>query len=409
MEEVANAIRALEGAVNAQIEQIKQINRRLDKLENPTVHITATTLALPRTEQDLKDISKLPDSVKELQNFEGDPTQYVSWVHNVENILRDYEIMSDKPIYRAILQSVRQKIRGNANSALISYNIFDNDWMAIKKCLSLHYADKRDLRTLEHQLGNLIQRNMSLDEFYANVNHQFSLIVNKIKTEDYKPEAINVLVETYRNRALDVFIRGLNGDLPKMLMIQRPQTLPEAYASCLEMQNLNFRNIPIHSRNYNNSVTAPVNQILPRLRYQSQRNPNPMSVPQRNMAYNIQHQSNPNMAYSIQQQNYSAPPRPINLKPPVPMSIDPSVQTKQVNYINRPNYPNNQTFKREISNHNEPRKLQRLHHMETQQEDEDHYNELVEDYLENEVNDEEQPEENPEINFMMEASLAFHT
>jgi hypothetical protein len=125
----------------------------------------------------------------------------------VENILRDYEIMSDKPIYRAILQSVRQKIRGNANSALISYNIFDNDWMAIKKCLSLHYADKRDLRTLEHQLGNLIQRNMSLDEFYANVNHQFSLIVNKIKTEDYKPEAINVLVETYRNRALDVFIR----------------------------------------------------------------------------------------------------------------------------------------------------------------------------------------------------------
>jgi hypothetical protein len=128
-----------------------------------------------------------------------------------------------------------------------------------------------------------------------------------------------------------------------------------------------------------------------------------------NMAYNIQHQSNPNMAYSIQQQNYSAPPRPINLKPPVPMSIDPSVQTKQVNYINRPNYPNNQTFKREISNHNEPRKLQRLHHMETQQEDEDHYNELVEGNLENEVNDEEQPEENPEINFMMEASLAFHT
>lgn len=42
---------------------------------------------------------------------------------------------------------------------------------------------------------------------------------------------MNVLVETYRNRALDAFICGLNGDLAKMLAIQKPQTLPEAETS----------------------------------------------------------------------------------------------------------------------------------------------------------------------------------
>lgn len=65
----------------------------------------------------------------------------------------------------------------------MSYNIFDNDWERIKECLSLHYADKRDIRTLEHQLNQLLQRGSKIDEFYAAVNHQFSLIINKIKTE----------------------------------------------------------------------------------------------------------------------------------------------------------------------------------------------------------------------------------
>lgn len=76
---------------------------------------------------------------------------------------------------------------------LISYNIFDSNWSKIKECLSLHYADKRDIRTLEHQLHRLNQRGMKVDEFYAKVNHQFSLILNKIKTESYSEETVRVL------------------------------------------------------------------------------------------------------------------------------------------------------------------------------------------------------------------------
>lgn len=405
MERIEEVIRQLTGAVNAQIEQIKKIEQRLTELENPVQPTIANNASVPRSEQDLRDISKLPDCVKELQVFDGNPVEYISWIHNVESILEDYEIVRHKPLYRAILQSIRRKVRGNADAALISFNIFDDDWSAIKKCLSLHYADKRDLRTLEHQLSNFTQRNKTVDEFYANVNHQFNLIFNKIKTEDYSSDTVQVLIETYRNRALDVFIRGLNGELAKMLMIQRPQTLPEAYTSCLEIQNLNFRNVTLQKTNINNRIVAPINQI-PRARFEQtpiNRNFNqiPIRSDQRNNGYNV-HQNQP-------------PPRPTQQKPPTPMEIDRSIQSRQANYINRPNMQNTSLMKTGNGFYSQTQKPL-IHHIETQN------NEPVDNFQEN--NDQQDAEytqmynstveptddeEITELNFMIEASQAYPT
>ena len=60
-------------------------------------------------------------------------------------------------------------MRGGANAALVSYNIFNDNWENMKKMLSLYYADKRYVRTLAHQLNQLAQINLRLDEFYAAV------------------------------------------------------------------------------------------------------------------------------------------------------------------------------------------------------------------------------------------------
>lgn len=263
MEELKASVTEMTGALNAALSQIKLLETKIRLIEAKTGASSTATPILeqpraPRTELELRELSKLPDCVKELQPFDGNPTQYVSWIHSVETILADYEIVRTKPIYRAILQSIRQKIRGGADSALVSYNIFENDWGKMKECLSLHYADKRDIRTLEYQLNQLSQRGSKIDEFYAAVNHQFSLIINKIKTENYAKETVDVLVETYRNRALDVFVRGLNGELSRLLIIQRPKTLPEAYGMCTEMQNLNMRNASLHPVS-RNQITVPIN------------------------------------------------------------------------------------------------------------------------------------------------------
>ncbi|GBP10195.1 Retrovirus-related Pol polyprotein from transposon opus [Eumeta japonica] len=59
---------------------------------------------------------KLPDCVRDLQVFDGNPVKYISWIHSVESILKDYEIVKEKPIFRATLQHIRQKIRGPADA-----------------------------------------------------------------------------------------------------------------------------------------------------------------------------------------------------------------------------------------------------------------------------------------------------
>lgn len=410
MDKMQEAITQMTGAINAQLGMIKLLQAKLDNLEQKNQQSTSQPIILqcPKTEQDLKDIDKLPDAVKELQIFNGNPTEYISWVHNVENILTDYEIVKHKPIYRAILQNIRQKIRGSANGALISHNIFDSSWEEIKSCLSLHYADKRDVRTLVHQLSNLTQKNLTIDEYYANINHQLSLIINKIKTETYGADTIQALSETYRNSALDVFIRGLNGDLSRMLMIQRPQTLPEAYFSCLEIQNTNFRSISIHDRNFRNKITPPVNHL-------SNRKPGFNPSQPRNSYYQHNGPENHHQPYqnphsfngNFQATKEDIPTRPTQPKPPVPMDIAQTVQTRQVNYMNRP------TFKRSNDSNTIQRKQQRIFNLEVP-ENEPYYEEQPEVTYEHEPTNssyeyEIPSEEEDELNFILPASQAYLT
>lgn len=146
MEEIQEALTQLTVAVNGQIEEGRRFEAEVGNPGRPVV---------PLNESDLRDINKLPDSVKELQVFDGNPVHYISWIHNVENVLRNFEVVRKRPIYRTILQSIWQKIRGKADVALVSYNIFDEDLTSINRCLTLHYADKRDIKTLEYQFNSL--------------------------------------------------------------------------------------------------------------------------------------------------------------------------------------------------------------------------------------------------------------
>lgn len=416
MDQVLDQITQLTGALNAQIEQVKQLGNRVMDWEkkmtdfeirfgSPTTDVLS--LPVPKTPKDLEDIRKLPDCVRDLQVFDGNPIQYISWIHSVESILKDYEIVRSKPIYRAILQHIRQKIRGPADTALISYNIFDESWEKIKSCLSLHYADKRDVQTLEYELSVMRQKNSTLDEFYARVNHQLSLIINKLKTDNFSRETIEALISCYRNRALDVFIRGINGDASRMLTIQKPRTLPEAYTSCLEFQNLNFRNNSIHPR-YSNSITSPMNQMSRAGNFSrppvAQKN---LSPTEKARIYNT-----PVQPY-IQD---SPPPRPTQPKPPVPMDVDPSIRSRQINYMNRPNkspLPSTSNYSSNI-----PRKQQRIFNtetIETSKQSPGYTNPCIEQDNEFECDEEDFPEndeenteyEHNELNFMTDASLAF--
>lgn len=382
MEEMRNSLTSLTGAVNSILQQLKtfegrigQIERRTDianlaqrltQIEQERPHETSTetpvsTLQVPQTEEDLKSICRIPDSVKELRTFDGNPLQYVSWVHAVEMVLKDFEIVKNKPIYRTIMQSIRQKVVDKADAALVSYNVFDADWKDVKRILSLHYADKRDVQTLEHQLNQLSQGSSKVDEFYSTINQQLSLIINKLKTESYSEETVNALIATHRNRALDIFIRGLTPELSKMVIIQRPRTLPEAYSACLELQNLTMRNNILHTRaqtrNNDQRYSQPRGAAPPRLDrpYHYNHSPNNSG----NNSWQRRNNNNHNGNYNP---NYR--PVPFPRAPQIkqePMEVDRSIQTKRVDYMNRPK----QGEKRSGSEIFNKEKQQRLYHLNT--------------------------------------------
>lgn len=92
----------------------------------------------------LADLERVPDIVKSLREFSGNSSEFSSWRKSVDRILKLYEPQRGTAKYFAILNVVRNKIVGNACSALESYNTPLN-WEAISKCLTMHYADRRDL------------------------------------------------------------------------------------------------------------------------------------------------------------------------------------------------------------------------------------------------------------------------
>lgn len=113
----------------------------------------------------LGDLDRIPDVVKCLREFSGRPGEFNSWRKSVERILRIYEPLRGTAKYYGILNIIRNKIVGNADIALESHNT-PLDWTAIAKCLTLHYADKRDVSTLEYQMTGLVQGNSTVQQFY---------------------------------------------------------------------------------------------------------------------------------------------------------------------------------------------------------------------------------------------------
>jgi len=88
-----------------------------------------------------------------------------------------------------------------------AYNVRDGDWTEIKRVLALHFADKRDVGTLEYELTQMTQVNQKLEDFYLRNNNHVSLIMNKIKSVNYSTEITNAFLAGQRDKALNAFIR----------------------------------------------------------------------------------------------------------------------------------------------------------------------------------------------------------
>lgn len=308
----------------------------------------------------LSSLDKVPDIVKSLREFSGQAAEYSSWRKSVERVLQIYAAERGSPKYFGILSVIRNKIVGQADAVLESYNTPLN-WERISRCLTLHYADKRDLQTLEYQMTCLIQGNDTIPQFYQAVYHHLSLILNKISSMEMGVEARNILVSSYRDKALDTFVRGLRGDLPKLLSVREPTDLPQALHLCHKLDNVNYRTQ--HANNTSNfmrrmngnppppipprqkPIPAPRHTFYPELFNQQPTRADHPPV-QQNAYYSRQSfpYQQPNQNYPYRQQYQApaqyrqSPPRLFPKPPqrPEPMEVDRSLRSRMVDYQNRP-------------------------------------------------------------------------
>lgn len=212
------------------VDAFSEIARRMiqENLNRDNLLFNATDETIRSEHQgQLNDLDKIPDIVRSLRDFSGNPGEYGSWRKSVDRVLKIYDNTRGTPKYFCILSVIRNKIIGNADVVLESYNT-PLDWKAISHCLALHYADKRDITTLECQLTSLTQGRNSISQFYQEVYNHLSLILNKLSGLEMGQEAMQLLTQTYRNKDLDTFIRGLNADLPRLLGMREPSDLPQA-------------------------------------------------------------------------------------------------------------------------------------------------------------------------------------
>jgi hypothetical protein len=72
----------------------------------------------------------------------------------------------------------------------------------------------------------MVQKGNSIEDFYREVYNHLSLILEKLASMNLSQDSLLTITQNYREKALDTFLRGLKGDLPRLLSMREPQDLP---------------------------------------------------------------------------------------------------------------------------------------------------------------------------------------
>ncbi|EDW49150.1 GM22059 [Drosophila sechellia] len=104
---------------------------------------------------------KIPDIIRYLPTYSGDPLTLNEFINNVEEVILMIRGTDQTPYGQTLLRAIRQKIEGKANEAVIAAGA-SLIWDEIKEALIRHCRDRRDEETLMTELFNLKQRQLSV-------------------------------------------------------------------------------------------------------------------------------------------------------------------------------------------------------------------------------------------------------
>lgn len=343
-------------------------------MSNPTAPAEAAASRLTPAQQNavtnFANVGKLSDFVKDLGKFDGKPTDLISWITDIEGIFDLYkDLPKDTVEYGILLRTIRRKIIGEAADVLNANNVL-YDWEQIKSTLLLYYRDQRDVNTLDFELSTIKkQPNESISSYFSRVNELLSNIIVQAQVNEDMHANASAFIDYFRKKALDSFVRGLEKPLNVLLKTANVGTLSKAYQFCMEYHNMDLRSAPFRNEHSSHPIPKPREISLPPrplprkpVHYPTPaprqfppppppRNFNPFHRPQFN-----QIQTPPKPLY--QPFGHQNPFQNQKFPKPEPMEIDHSIQSRNVNYGNRPNFQ----MKRQYQPSNQAPNFKRLAH-----------------------------------------------
>lgn len=182
---------------------------------------------------------RIPDAVKDLPNFDGNPRSLFDFISNVEEILALMPQIRNTTYERIIVRAIRNKIVQQANEVLNMYGT-PVDWAQIKANLVIHYSDKRNETSLIRDLHHLRQNQMTVETFYSKVVDIFSAMTNHIKVHENDANVIIAKQSLYQEMCLNTFLSGLKEPLGSTIRSMKPKNLAEALSFCLQEQNCHY-------------------------------------------------------------------------------------------------------------------------------------------------------------------------
>lgn len=224
---------AVSAALSSQKEEFDK------KLNEIAKRFTSTSIANVESFEEVRILGTVRceetlDLVKSLPEFDGRQETYVSWRQAAHTAYKLYEPYDGSAKHYQAVAIIRNKIRGAADAVLASFNTVLN-FKAIVARLDFTYADKRPIYLIEQELSTLRQGNLTVLNFYDEVERKLTLLTNKtIMT--YESHIANSINDKYRLDALRVFVSGLRKPLCDILFSTRPTDLPSALALAQEVE-----------------------------------------------------------------------------------------------------------------------------------------------------------------------------
>lgn len=327
-------IAALEEARKVAENKAQLANDKIAALQAATTS-TPTTPGVARATT-VNDTPRIPDLIRLVPEFNGDPRNLPRWIESVEQKLNEckkFVLPNDIPQMLPIwMDIIRDKLTEKANDAL-SASHTPLEWDAIKTTLIEYFGDKSDLSSLVSRLTNLKQGSDTVMEFYHKCRSLLAEINAKITLNNNTTGEAKAIMGTYETLMINAFVDGLHDTVSDLTRSTRPKSLTIAYQVASEQEaamrrrrEKNSKQPPDVLKTKQNVSTMPFRQQKPFLlqgQYPSQFNSRPTNF----MPY-----ASPQYRAST---NYQQP-RPINQNPNPQLALKQEPSSHQTRMYNKP-------------------------------------------------------------------------